>query len=321
MSLNIEQINDTYLNACNFYSLMRDGGPERRGQSRAFMAAIITVLFVLATADHVRYWAYVRHAFIARGQTVQSIADAINEYPTWFTGMIAFSDANAIIADAVIVGQPLKKYSFIAEFVPLDLAHLGYMGAIVEDNRPFSIVALYRVVAATSFGALQVDYATALYSTSLVTTLFCTSAIVLRIVTLSSSSHGGVGVRSYRGILEILVESSALYFVATLFALIAYIYSGPASEYASAFWSSVTGIAPTLLVACAASTDSRPPNTWTMSKPSILQFQLNPTAGEQSATHLGHISVHTEFHSDARRFSKPRDPESGLGVGEGFPMK
>lgn len=87
---------------------------------------------------------------------------------------------------------------------------------------------------------MGVDYATALYSTSLATTLFCTGVIVYRIVRIGMQTHTGAGLRTYRGVIEVLVESSALYCIATLFALIAYIRSGPASEFASAFWTSVT---------------------------------------------------------------------------------
>ena len=104
----------------------------------------------------------------------------------------------------------------------------------------FSIIAIYQTVTSTSFGAVGVDYATALYSTSLATTLYCTGVIVFRVVQIGRRSPAGPGLRSYRGVIEILVESSALYCIATLFALIAYIRSGPASEFASAFWTSIT---------------------------------------------------------------------------------
>ncbi|KAL0569853.1 hypothetical protein V5O48_012105 [Marasmius crinis-equi] len=122
----------------------------------------------------------------------------------------------------------------------------------------FSIIAIYQTVTSTSFGAVGVDYATALYSSTLATTIFCTGAIVYKVVVIG----GTRSLRTYRGVVEVLVESSALYCVATLFALVAYVKSGPASEFASAFWTSVTGIAPTLLVARVASGEARPDDTW-----------------------------------------------------------
>lgn len=99
-------------------------------------------------------------------------------------------------------------------------------------------MATYGTVSSTTFGAVGVDYATALYSTSLITTVSCTGLIMYRIVRVGGAQQGHL--RSYRRVMEILVESAVLYCIATLFALLAYIYSGVASEYASAFWTSVT---------------------------------------------------------------------------------
>lgn len=67
------------------------------------MTALIVVMFVLSTIHNATYWAYVRHAFIERGETSQSTADALDEYPDWFTGITSVSDGNAVLADCVIV--------------------------------------------------------------------------------------------------------------------------------------------------------------------------------------------------------------------------
>ncbi|KAG6868204.1 hypothetical protein C0993_006345 [Termitomyces sp. T159_Od127] len=184
----------------------------------------------MSTIHQATYWAYVRRAFIAHGETAESIADALNEYPVWFIGITSVSDANAVLADVVIA--------------------------------TFSIIAIFKTVTSTTFGPVGVDYATALYSTSLITTSYCTAAIVYRVTLVSNHSRVGYGLRSYRGVIEILVESSALYFLATLFVLVAYICSGPASEFASAFWTSITGIAPTLVIARVAAGEARPNETW-----------------------------------------------------------
>ncbi|KAG5641085.1 hypothetical protein DXG03_006052 [Asterophora parasitica] len=174
------------------------------------------------------------------------------------------------------------------------------------------MIAILGVVTSTTFGDVRVDYATALYSTSLVTTLYCTTVIVYRVVQVGSRSTIGPGLRSYQGILEILIESSALYFFATLFALVAYTQSGPVSQFASAFWTSVTvsliryyfgsvlcrlltlcwGIAPTLVVARVAAGDARPNQTWNnqaegpaLSFLRFNDFDEESTGGATSGTH------------------------------------
>ncbi|KAF8069939.1 hypothetical protein FPV67DRAFT_1414096 [Lyophyllum atratum] len=121
MSFEVKEINEAYFNACNFESLMRGihvavyitalskifTGPERTAQSRHLMTVLVTLFFVMSTIHHATYWAYVRRAFIARGETAESTADALNEYPVWFTGTTAVSDANAVLADCVIVSDSL----------------------------------------------------------------------------------------------------------------------------------------------------------------------------------------------------------------------
>ncbi|KAJ7588623.1 hypothetical protein C8J56DRAFT_939740, partial [Mycena floridula] len=111
--------------------------------------------------------------------------------------------------------------------------------------------------------------------------------IVYRIVQVGRMSSTGErsGIRAYRGLIEVLVESSALYAIGTMFALISYIKSGPASEFASAFWTATTGIAPTLLVARVASGESRPDDTWadskhTLSRLSRLHFSARTVTTE-----------------------------------------
>ncbi|KAG6831798.1 hypothetical protein H0H92_007475 [Tricholoma furcatifolium] len=101
----------------------------------------------------------------------------------------------------------------------------------------------YRLFTPATFSAPGVDYITAVYSTTLVPTAFCTGAIVYRIITTR-------GFPWYSRIIEIIIESALLYCVSTLLVLITYIiYSVTTLQYAVVFWEACTGIAPTLIVA------------------------------------------------------------------------
>jgi len=308
MSFAVKEINQAYFNACNFESLMRGihvavfisalskifTGPKRSAQSRQTMTILITLFFVMSTIHHATYWAYVRRAFIAHGETAQSTADALNEYPVWFTGTTSVSDANAVLADCVIIWRCWIVWgrSWKVTILPIICTML---------TTAFSIIAIYQTVTGTSFGAVGVDYATALYSTSLATTLYCTGVIVYRIVQIGNRSRAGPGLSSYRGVIEILVESSALYCVATLFALIAYMHSGPASEFASAFWTSITGIAPTLIVSRVAAGDARPDQTWNSQGPALSFLRFNKTFDGTTTNELGSMSTHTHPKSGTTR--------------------
>jgi len=222
--------------------------PERAVQSRRAMAILVSVFFILSTADLGSYWAYVGGAFIAHGETAESTATALNAYPTWFLAMMGVSDLNAVLADCVIIWRTWviwgKNWKITVVPVVLTLLTIA-----------FSIIATYQAITGTSFDALRVDFATGLYSTSLGTTIFCTGAIIYRIAQL-----GSLG--AYLGVIEIIVESSLLYAVAPLFSLLAYIYSGPLSTYAGAFWTACTGIAPTLVIVRVAAGHARPNQTW-----------------------------------------------------------
>ncbi|KAF9467056.1 hypothetical protein BDZ94DRAFT_1249521 [Collybia nuda] len=264
------EINEAYFNACNFEQLMRGihftvlctaisniyTGPRRKSSSKHAMTALILALFVMSTMHSANYWAYVRRAFITHGQTSLSTADALGEYPNWYLAIASVSDANAILADCVIIWRCWVVWgrSLRIIVVPVICTLL---------TTAFSVIAIYSTFVSTTFGTLGVDYATALYSTSLVTTVFCTSAIVYRVIQIGTQARHRLAVlRSYHSIIEILVESSMLYCIATLFALVAYMHSGPASEFASAFWTSITGIAPTLIVSRVASGEARTDDDW-----------------------------------------------------------
>ncbi|GLB45008.1 hypothetical protein LshimejAT787_1900860 [Lyophyllum shimeji] len=318
MSFEVKEINEAYFNGCNFESLMRGihfavyisalskiyTGPERTAQSRQLMTILVTLFFVMSTIHHAAYWAYVHRAFIARGQTAESIADSLNEYPNWYIGITSVSDLNAVLADCVIIWRCWIVWgrSWKVIIAPIITTML---------TTAFSIIAIYQTVSHTTFGAVGVDYATALYSTSLATTLYCTGVIIFRVVDVGTRSRAGPGLRSYRGVLEILVESSSLYCIATLFALIAYIRSGPASEFASAFWTSITGIAPTLIVARVAAGDARPNQTWNEEGPALSFLRFNRTLdGTATANELGTMSAHTHGKSHGTRTTYVDDTET-----------
>ncbi|KAG6844615.1 hypothetical protein H0H87_005472 [Tephrocybe sp. NHM501043] len=277
-----KEINQAYFNAVIFEALMRGTGPKRGGQSRVGMTIVVNVLFILATADLGAFWAYVRRAFIAHGDTSQTIADALNEYPTWFTAMISFSDANALVADSVIIWRTWVIWgrNWKITVVPIICTML---------TLAFSIIAIFQTVTGTTFGVLGVDYATALYSTTLATTVICTAAIVYRVVAIG-------GFRSYSSIIEILVQSAVLYCIATLFALIAYIVNGPASEYASAFWTACTGIAPTLVVARVAAGQAGPKQVWPWDNDSGVHSSQNPLVSLPRFSHGTRGMLSTQTH-------------------------
>jgi len=288
-------INEAYLNACIFEALMRGihiavfvlalyhiyNGPKRAGQSRRAMTALVVAFFVLSTADFGAFWAYIRHAFITKGDTAESIAAALDEYPTWFLAALSFGDANAILADGVIIWRTWVIWGRSRWIIVLPIISTMLTTA-------FSIIAIYDVIGTTKFNILKADYATALYTTTFITTVYCTGAIVYRVIRIG-------GFTSYRRILEILVESASLYCIATLFALIANVTTGTASEFAGAFWTACTGIAPTLVVARASASMNNVKQNWPWDRDSGYTTNSNPLVS------LPRFSQRTAFTEDGSR--------------------
>ncbi|KAK0184777.1 hypothetical protein F5146DRAFT_1144895 [Armillaria mellea] len=79
------------------------------------------------------------------------------------------------------------------------------------------------------------------------TTIFCTLLIICRIVSISHVP-GGMGIRLYRGVIEIIVESALIYSVSLLVYVILVTRESPGGPYADVIASSARGIAPTLIV-------------------------------------------------------------------------
>ncbi len=88
----------------------------------------------------------------------------------------------------------------------------------------FDAMAVYHVVADTTDDqsdsnsspyADRIDWTMLSLSLTLATTLLCTLLIIYRIVTVAGGKHGA-GLRSYRGVVEVIVESAALYSISTI---------------------------------------------------------------------------------------------------------
>ncbi|KAF9020494.1 hypothetical protein BDZ89DRAFT_269112 [Hymenopellis radicata] len=114
-SSDTKAIRDAYFNACNFESLMRGIHfsvfwmalvhiyTGKRSRHKHVMAVLVIAMFIMSTVHNATFWAYVRRAFIAYGDTSETVAAALNEYPSWFTGTTAISDLNAVLADGILV--------------------------------------------------------------------------------------------------------------------------------------------------------------------------------------------------------------------------
>ncbi|PBK63217.1 hypothetical protein ARMSODRAFT_546589 [Armillaria solidipes] len=107
----------------------------------------------------------------------------------------------------------------------------------------------------------------------LATTLWCTLMIIFRILSVGRASTGsGRPFRVYRHVIEILVESSALYAMFLLLEMVLVASQNTADYYMDDMAAFARGVAPTLLIGRVAAGQARPDDSWEGSVMSSLQF-------------------------------------------------
>ncbi|KAK0222585.1 hypothetical protein EDD85DRAFT_960217 [Armillaria nabsnona] len=100
-----------------------------------------------------------------------------------------------------------------------------------------------------------------IYSSSiLATTLWCTVLIIYRIVTVAQAGSGAL--RAYRHVIEVFIESSALYSITLIIYIGLYSREDWTENYIVEFATIARGIAPTLLVGRVAAGHARPDDSW-----------------------------------------------------------
>ncbi len=126
-------------------------------------------------------------------------------------------------------------------------------------------------------------------SFSMATTILCTLLIIYRIITVS---YGGMGIQTFRGVIEIIVESSLIYSIMLIIYVVLVACDNFGGKYVDILTSStrvcfiyllfhapvslllsLQGIAPTLIVGRVAAGHARPDESWEGSISSSLHFE------------------------------------------------
>ncbi|KAK0439467.1 uncharacterized protein EV420DRAFT_1583747 [Desarmillaria tabescens] len=218
------------------------------------MAAIIGVLYSFETVHLGVRWYWVRQAFIVNGDSRMAIYQSfLNEDYRWMWAVSGvFASMNILIADCVLIWRAWVVWDRNFKIVVIPI-----IGAILEII--FDGFFLYQDIGHTSSSSLSnwgpdaVDWGTAYFTMSLITTVLSTCLVVFRIATMGRGANHAVSLRSYRGVIEIVIESAALYAVSLIIFL---------AFFARDDARSVVGIAPTLIVARVASGRARPDESW-----------------------------------------------------------
>ncbi|KAJ7087065.1 hypothetical protein C8R44DRAFT_893236 [Mycena epipterygia] len=215
----------------------------------------IVAMYVFSTVHAASRWVLVKNAFIDHGDTPESTLTYLLINPLWLVVVpgVMFP-ANTLVADCVLIWRCWVvwnrnwKIVIIPILCTISGAVLGFLTIateaqfILHPNRNREMFA---------------DFATPYFILSLVTTLTATLLIVFRILTMTEGRA-----RGYGRVIEIVVESAALYCIVLIIFLPFLIRGSDNDGYPQAILVQMTGIGPTLIVARVSFGLARPDHNW-----------------------------------------------------------
>lgn len=273
----IFQVLDAYLNTMILQALLLGAyscilavtlwfmfrGNEHR--YRGFMLFTVLSLYILAVIDFAFNWSFTRTAFITDGQNFWSIFIAMfgatsslrapHYLVSGITGLIstALADIALIWRCWIVWGR-----RWLIVLIPILCTITSATLKSVQTYR--GLRDLVNVNQASAQGT-SIDLTTVYIAMVLATTLLCTVLIVYRIVSVGGAQYAS-GIRTYRGAIEVLVESAALFSVSLIIYVALVARNSVADNYLDIIAAAFRGIAPTLIVGRVASGHARPDHSW-----------------------------------------------------------
>ncbi|KAJ7696935.1 hypothetical protein B0H17DRAFT_1197677 [Mycena rosella] len=229
----------------------------RKGAERISLPICMAfvAMYTFSTVHAASRWVMIKNAFIDNGDTPESTLAYLLENPVWLVIIpgIAFP-ANTLVADCVLIwrcwtvwNQNLKVI-IIPTLCTIVGAAFGFLSVAKEVQ-----FILHPNLDRNAFRT----FATVWFIMSLATTLVATLFIVFRILTMTEGR-----LRGYGRVIEIVVESAALYCVVLIIFLPFLIRGSTEDGYPEAILVQVTGLAPTLIIARVSFGLARPDTTW-----------------------------------------------------------
>ncbi|KAF9027126.1 hypothetical protein BDZ89DRAFT_1160944 [Hymenopellis radicata] len=291
-------------------------------RKRTTLASIITFLWFANTAILGLEWKGVNQLFIAHGTSLET---EFNLYLTGDMPKLITTDVlrclSVFVADLILFWRCWVLYGG-------NLKVLAIPGVCVITETISACMLIASTVATfTSTSPSQMNWILVYYLMTVATNSLCTVLILFRIVRVSGL---GASLKTYRGIIEILVESAAMYAIIYIALLIVYAYQFygvarvvTAYSYPMAISYSITGIAPTLIIARVMAGQSRPNDSWTrpslphmgsnvLSSTESLQFASAPNHSIQTtSTNTGHVTANIDLEAQAPEVAEEKHEQDG----------
>ncbi|KAK0442161.1 hypothetical protein EV421DRAFT_1736401 [Armillaria borealis] len=252
---------------------------KKISKARIFMGCIITALYIFAVINVILSWIYVNSAYVL---TTSLRARYDFELSLLFEIIDTTATAlNLIIADCTIIWRCWVVWAHDWRVIILPIFFV--VGEIVCGG----IGVVSEFMTEGKIYVTDMHWAVALMAATVGTNILCTALIVGRIIYVARGHRGIMGgIRTYRGVIEILVESAALYSIIYVVLMILYPLEGYEYLYIKILSYPVTGIAPTLIILRVTSGQGRPEES-SQETQSSLHFQTSRGSTIETVTDGG----------------------------------
>ncbi|KAK0238338.1 hypothetical protein EDD85DRAFT_505171 [Armillaria nabsnona] len=250
---------------------------KRVHKARIYMGCIITVLYILSTIRVIASGIEFSAAYIF-GTSFQERFKLIDSSLLCEIMAATASALNLIIADCTIIWRCWVVWAHDRKAVILP------MFFVICEIVCGGILTIHQFMVSVN-DSIAIKWALVTMAMTLGNHILCTALIVARIIHVARGHRGIMGgIRTYRGVIEILVESAALYSIIYLVLMILYPFQGNTGfMYAQMLVYPITGITPTLIIARVASGQTRPEEEASNGVQSSLHFQT-PIGGTIETT-------------------------------------
>ncbi|PBK63785.1 hypothetical protein ARMSODRAFT_1023690 [Armillaria solidipes] len=250
-------LNGTILNSllCGLYTgilavtLWNISTMKSRHIGRA-MVIIILLLYITTTINLAIEWSETHSIFVNHGQNLSTKSvvyigpDTVTSIGAGVVGAIC-----SILADSTMIWRCWLVWG--RRWLVILLPVIFLISATV-----FKIIGTYQKCT-NPYGS---TFGWVIYTSfMLASTLWCTSLIIYRVITVA---RAGGGLKDYRHVLEVLVESSALYSISLILYIAFLARNDISSIYFDTLAAFARGVAPTILVGRVAAGHARPDSSW-----------------------------------------------------------
>ncbi|KAF9004157.1 hypothetical protein BDZ89DRAFT_1145743 [Hymenopellis radicata] len=263
-----------------------------RGGQRVYFTVAICLIWVFATVSFGMVWVDAYAIYVTYGATRDSMLGYIMgfgpEAGSWTGKRLAINYGmritvalNAMLAELINIWRCWVLWD--RKWFVVGLPLLGVISGLI--SHAFFLVALFPTGSMKTPKGDGTDWLIVYYSVTVVTNLLTTFLIIFRIL-----SVGGLKtIRTYRGIIEVLVESAFLYSATYTILLALSVHDGYAAPYDSnwylfALLNAVTAAAPTMIIGRTASMAGKVHPNDATSIPEVLTSTRSIVDGARSAS-------------------------------------